>query len=38
LGGFEFPYLRQILPPLPKRLQKPKTEQPPQVEEASAGD
>ena len=38
LGGFEFPYLRQILPPLPKKLQKQSTEQPSQVEEASAGD
>ncbi len=38
MGGFEFPYLRQILPPLPKGLQKSRTEQPSQVEETSAGD
>jgi branched-chain amino acid transport system permease protein len=38
LGGFEFPYLKQILPPLPKSLQKLKTEQPSRVEETSAGD
>jgi len=38
MGGFEFPYLRQILPPLPKGLQKARIEQPSQVEETSAGD
>jgi branched-chain amino acid transport system permease protein len=38
MGGFEFPYLRQILPALPKGLQKVKNELPIPIEESSAGD
>lgn len=36
MGGFEFPYLKQILPSLPKSLQKSKTEAP-SGEETPAG-
>jgi branched-chain amino acid transport system permease protein len=37
MGGFEFPYLKQILPALPKALQKSKAEAS-SVEETTAGD
>lgn len=37
MGGFEFPYLKQILPALPKALQKSKAEAP-SAEETTAGD
>jgi branched-chain amino acid transport system permease protein len=36
MGGFEFPYLKQILPPLPKAWQKTKAEAP-SSEETTAG-